>query len=104
MFNIPTPPLPCNAVYYRKEIRWNDNGTKYFVPFAIDVVVIAETEKSFKIKLGERESWVGKNKIRFSYLKDQDYCSKKQRRMPACACRICYEYCALRGKDMPRSY
>lgn len=102
---IQTPTLPISAIYRRQMIRWNNNGTKYFVPIECDVKVIAETEKSYRIRYNNnRETWVGKNKVSFVYLRDKDYCEKKQRRMYPLSCRICYERCALRGKDYPLSY
>ena len=92
---IQTPQLPISAIYRRQMIRWNNNGTKYFVPIEERVTVVAETEKSYQIKFeNNRLSWVGK----------KDYCEKKQRRMYPLSCRICYERCALRGKDYPLSY
>ena len=102
---IQTPQLPISAIYRRQMIRWNNNGTKYFVPIEERVTVVAETEKSYQIKFeNNRLSWVGKKKISFVYLKDGDWCSKKQRRMYPLSCRICYERCALRGKDYPLGY
>lgn len=100
-----TPTLPISAIYRRQMICWDNNGTKYFVPIEYDVKVIAETEKSYRIRYNNnRETWVGKNKISFVYLTDKDYCEKKQRRIYPLSCRICYERCALRGKDYPLSY
>ena len=103
---IQTPQLPIPAIYRRQMIRWNDNGTKYFVPIEERVTVVAETEKSYQIKYDSNNklSWVGKNKIKFVYLRDKDYCEKKQKRMWPMSCRICYEKCGLRGKDYPLSY
>lgn len=102
---IQTPQLPISAIYRRQMIQWNSNGTKYFVPIECDVKVIAETEKSYRIRYkNNRETWVGKKKITFVYLKDKDWCEKKQKRIYPLSCRICYERCAMRGKDYPLSY
>ena len=101
--NDPTPRLPHLATYRRSELRWNNNGTKYFVPFNHKVEVIDETEKSYKIRYinSNREIWVRKDKIRFIYLIDKDYCELKGRRIPTLGCRICYERCALKMTDAP---
>lgn len=101
---ITTPSLPHAAIYRRNILHWNNNGTKFFTQIEVDVDVIAETEKSFQIRYkNNRLSWVGKNKVKFVYLSDRDFCGKKQRRMPPLACRICHENCALRNKDYPQS-
>lgn len=98
-----TPKLPHFATYRRSELRWNDNGTKYFVQFNHKVEVIDKTEKSYKIRYttGGRESWVRRDKIKFIYLIDKDYCELRGRRIPSSGCRVCYEKCALRMTDMP---
>ena len=104
--NDPTPRLPHFAMYRRSELCWNDNGTKYFVPYMHKVEVIDKTEKSYKIKYATsgRESWVRRNKIKFIYLIDKDYCELRGRRIPPLGCRMCYEKCAYRMTDMPSSY
>lgn len=103
---IQTPQLPIPAIYRRQMIHWNDNGTKYFVPIEERVTVVAETEKSYQIKYDSNNklSWVGKNKITFVYLRDNDYCEKKQKHIWPLSCKNCYEKCGLRGKDYPLSY
>lgn len=53
-----TPTLPISAIYRRQMIRWNNNGTKYFVPIEERVTVVAETEKSYQIKFdNNRLGW-----------------------------------------------
>ena len=103
LLNAPTPKLPHFAIYRRSELRWNDNGTKYFVQFTHKVEVIDKTEKSYKIKYttSGKESWVRKNKIKFIYLIDKDYCELRGRRIPPLGCKVCYEKCALRMTDVP---
>ena len=95
--------LPQFAMYRRSELRWNDNGTKYFVQSTHKVEVIDKTEKSYKIRYttSSRESWVRRDKIKFIYLIDKDYCELRGRRIPPLGCKICYEKCALRMMDMP---
>ena len=101
-----TPRLPHCAMYRCSELRWNANGTKYFVPSSYKVDVISKTEKSYKIRYtaSGRESWVRKDKIEFIYLIDKDYCELRGRRIPPLGCKACYENCALRMTDMPSSY
>ena len=101
--NNPTPRLPHLATYRRSELHWNCNGTKYFVQSNHKVEVIDKTEKSYKIRYATsgRESWVRRDKIKFIYLIDKDYCELKGRRIPPLGCKICYEKCALRMTDMP---
>lgn len=98
-----TPILPHFAMYRRSELRWNDNGTKYFVQSTHKVEVIDKTEKSYKIRYttNRRESWVRRSKIKFIYLIDKDYCELRGRRIPPSGCKVCYEKCALRMTDMP---
>ena len=97
------PRLPHLAIYRRSELRWNDNGTKYFVQFNHKVEVIDKTEKSYKIRYttGGKESWVRRDKIKFIYLIDKDYCELRCRRIPPLGCKVCYEKCALRMTNMP---
>lgn len=103
LLNDPTPRLPYFAMYRRSKLRWNDNGTKYFVQFTYKVEVIDKTEKSYKIRYttSGRESWVRRDKIKFIYLIDKDYCELKGRRIPPSGCKVCYEKCALRMMDAP---
>ena len=102
--NDPTPILPHLATYRRSQLRWNDNGTKYFIPFTYKVEVIDKTDKSYKIRFDGKESWVRRDKIKFIYLIDRDYCELKGRRIPPSGCKICYEKCAFRMTNMPSSY
>lgn len=101
--NDTTPRLPHFATYRCSKLRWNDNGTKYFVQFNYNVEVIDKTEKSYKIRYttSGRESWVRRDKIKFMYLIDKDYCELRGRRIPPSGCMVCYEKCALRMTDMP---
>lgn len=96
------PKLPHVAMYRRSQLRWN-NGTKYFVSLTYKVEVIDKTDKSYKIKYvtSGRESWVRKDKIKFMYLIDKDYCELRGRKIPPLGCKICYEKCALRMTDTP---
>lgn len=105
MMNLPNdliPKLPHVATYRRSQLRWN-NGAKYFVSVTYKVEVIDKTDKSYKIRYATngRESWVRKDKIKFMYLIDKDYCELRGRRIPPLGCKICYEKCALRMTDTP---
>ena len=98
-----TPRLPHLATYRRSQLRWNDNGTRYFHSVTYKVEVIDKTEKSYKIRYitSGREIWVRRDKIKFIYLIDKDYCELRGRRIPTSGCKVCYEKCALRMTDMP---
>lgn len=100
--------FPHEAVYLHKIMRWGVSGTKVFDYVSDKVMVIGESEKSYKIQFQSgpnefngRETFVRKNKINFNYLINKDYCLKKQRNIPSLACKICYEKCALRLTNMP---
>lgn len=98
--------LPQSAIYRRKVLHWNNNGTKFFTQDEVRVDVVAQTEKSFQIRFkNNRLSWVGRNKVVFVYLNNDNYCSNKQRYIPNSGCKICYNRaCYLSGKEFPRSY
>lgn len=111
MYIQPPTELPHRAVYHRKLLRWNNDGSKYFVHDFISVMVLKETDKRYNIQFiydngvgfGETK-WVKKSNVQFDYLNDKDFCLRKNRRMPPTACRICYERCWRKGKDYPTSY
>lgn len=96
--------FPHSAMYRRNTIHWYSDGSRGFVEYRYKVEVIGKTEKSYKIKFNNRESWVRKDKIQFIYLTDGDYCELRDRRIPPLGCKTCFEKCALRMTNMPYSY
>ena len=102
--------LPHKAVYLKKAMKYNSFGKKVFYYFPYEVMVVEDTEKSYKIrfKTGEdefegRETFVRKDSIKFNFLTKENYCEKRGKYIPDSFCMICYQSCALRGKDFPKA-
>ena len=95
--------LPHKAVYSKKVLKWDACGRKVFEVFPYDVMVVAETKKSYKIKLQGREMFARKGSVKFNFLTNKDYCEVKQKHIPIAGCAICCNDCALSGKDFPRA-
>ena len=101
--------LPHQAVYFKKVLKWDAFGKKSFDVYPYDVLVVEETEKSYKIKFKTgntfegRQTFVRKDSVKFNFLTSGNYCEKKEKYMPILACSICYKDCALRGRDFPKA-
>ena len=95
--------LPHKAVYSKGVLKWDAHGRKVLEVFPYDVMVVAETEKSYKIQLHGREMFARKRNVKFNFLTNGDYCEAKQKRIPIAGCVICYKDCALSGKDFPKA-
>lgn len=95
--------LPHRGVYRCKELQWDRGGNRYFVPCEYRVMILSETEKSYRIRYSEtgKESWVGKGKIKFLWLR-QGFCEHKDRCIPNHGCKACFDkLCYFSGKDYP---
>ena len=95
--------LPHRAVYSKGVLKWDAHGRKVFEVFPYDVMVVAETDKSYKIQLYGREMFARKGNVKFNFLTNGDYCEVKQKRIPIAGCIVCCKNCALSGKDFPKA-
>lgn len=99
--------LPYKAVYFKKILKWGLCGKKSFDIYPYDVIVISETEKSYKIKFQGayfgRQTFVRKDSVKFNFLENGNYCRKMSRHLPDSACSICRKDCALSGRDFPKA-
>ncbi len=102
--------LPCKAVYYKKVLKYDAAGRKFFAICPYDVMVVNCTENSYKIQFKSgldefngRQTFVRKNSIKFNYLTNDNYCERRHEFIPIAGCVICYKDCALRGKDFPKA-
>lgn len=95
--------LPHKAVYSKGVLKWDASGRKVLEVFQYDVMVVGETDKSYKIQLQGREMFARKRNVKFNFLTDRDYCEAKQSCIPVASCSICYKDCALSRKDFPKA-
>lgn len=96
------PDLPHNAIYMRSFLYYR-NGVKFFDKEFIRVVVVGESEKSFRILFGGRETWVRKQRIKFTYLDEQNgFCKLRQEYIPRSGCCMCYKDCFFSKRKAPQ--
>lgn len=97
------PDLPHNAIYFRSIMVYRYGGDKYFDRMPCRVVVVGESAKSFRILYEGRETWVRKQKIKFTYLDEQNgFCKLRQEYIPRHGCRICYKDCFFSKREAPQ--
>lgn len=95
--------LPHSGIYRCKELQWDRNGNRYFIPCEYRVLILSETNKSYRIRFDQtkKESWVGKDKIKFLWLR-QGFCEHKDKCIPNHGCKGCInKLCYFCGKDYP---
>lgn len=95
--------MPHKAVYSKGVLKWDAHGRKVLEVFPHDVMVVGETEKSYKIQFYGREMFARKRNVKFNFLTDGDYCEAKQKRIPIAGCIVCNSNCALSGGDFPKA-
>ena len=96
------PDLPHDAIYMRSFL--NDRcGVKVFDMMPCRVVVVGESAKSFRIIFEGRETWVRKQRIKFTYLDEKrGGGGGRQKYIPRNGCRICYNDCFFSKIEAPQ--
>ena len=96
------PDLPHDAIYMRSFLNYR-YGVKFFDMMPCRVVVVGESAKSFRILFEGRETWVRKQKIKFTYLDEKSgFCELRQKYIPRNGCRICYKNCFFSKREAPQ--
>lgn len=96
------PDLPHDAIYMRSFLNYRC-GVKFFDRMPCRVVVVGESAKSFRIRYEGRETWVRKQKIKFTYLDEKSgFCELRQKYIPRNGCRICYKDCFFSKREAPQ--